>query len=345
MKVDRLKLLNDLGKVLPGIANDKMVMDDMDTIVINNNHVYSYNSAISVNVEMSQPLDLKVIVKGIDFYNIISKLPEDDIEIEDSGDKLSISCGKANVNINKRKDNLIFERFNSISCEDPWTDINGQEFNNALRSCTIAKNKTEYSGIYVSGHTMIGTNMFVINKALLSAEYPTFWINDKAVSELAKWIDFTAVSMSKMWLHFKSKDNTVFSVRTQNLAKYPADKIIAIIDSAIANNDGIQGELTEHFYNAVTRAATFSEKDDDFNVIHWNINAEGSTISSKRVSGDYNELVEDVKADTDLDIKLDTDVISSCANKLTTFKLINGDDSSSMVMWNDSVYKMFSTTI
>ena len=50
MKMNRLKLMADLNKVLPGITTGKTILEDADTAVFRKGHIYTYNSAISVDV-------------------------------------------------------------------------------------------------------------------------------------------------------------------------------------------------------------------------------------------------------------------------------------------------------
>ena len=94
MKINRKNLLNTINKVLPGIAVGNVAIDGADTIVFTNGHVYSYNAAISVDAKLPDDIDFKGVVKGQDFYNCISKLPGDEIELEVTESSWEITDGK-----------------------------------------------------------------------------------------------------------------------------------------------------------------------------------------------------------------------------------------------------------
>lgn len=115
MKINRKELLGAINKVLPGIAVGNITVENADTIVFTNGHVYSYNSAISVDAKLPEGVDFKGVVKGQDFYNCINKLPGDEIELEVTESTWEITDDKIKISIKLLPDENLMERFESLT--------------------------------------------------------------------------------------------------------------------------------------------------------------------------------------------------------------------------------------
>ena len=133
MKLNRLKLIDSLNKVMPGIATGTVALEGADTIIFNDGHIYSYNAAISVDVTMPSDFSLKGIVKGQDFYNCLSKLPSEEIDLEMKESSWEITDNNIKVSIKLLPDTDSMKRFESLKPTENWTDIDGEDFNKSLR--------------------------------------------------------------------------------------------------------------------------------------------------------------------------------------------------------------------
>lgn len=343
MKLNRVKLINDLNKVMPGISTGTVVLEGADTIVFSKGHIYSYNSAISVDVKMSEEIELQGVVKGEDFYNCLTKLPNDEIELEVVDNTWHLKDGKINVKITLLSVNNIFERFESLAPNNTWIDIDGVEFNKALKVCNMPKNSSRYAGVYVNGTEFLSTDGYVMNKYTVKENYPLFWINNNAVSELLKWDSFTAVEMNKTWLQFKSVEGTIFSVKTLDTSAFPSERVSKVLEDVANTPATFESEFTDDFYKAIDRAAAFSGESDDHEVVSFNIGKEGSVVKSERTSGAYEEVIEEIKSDTEFEMLLDIQMIRDSAPLFTKFKLLQRAESINILLIQDSAYKLLST--
>ena len=343
MKINRLNLIQDMNKVLPGIATGTMTLENADTVVFTGNHLYSYNSSISVDVVESQSSGLKGVVKGIDFYNCLNKLPGDEIEVEMEEDAWTIFDNSIKVKIKLLPEGKLFERFESLKPTEDWIEIDGEDFHKGLQVCSIAKNSSNYDGVFCKENCFYSTDRFIINKFVAKNNYPTFWINSSAVSELLKWNNFKAIQFNKMWLQFKSADETVFSVRVLNLEKFPIDTVCSIIEKTSSITPVYESEFTEEFYTAVNRAASFSGEDEGHEFICLNIGSEGSTITSERNSGAYEEKILSIKSDTSDELKLDVQILQECSSYFNKFKVISRGEIKNLLLEVDSALKIVPT--
>jgi hypothetical protein len=348
MKINRNSLISDLNKVMPGISTGVSVIEGADTVVFDNGHVYSYNAAISVDVTETTPSGLKGIVKGIDFYNCLNKLISDEIEVEANEKEWIIKDGKIKVSMTLIESGNTFERFKSLTPNESWVEIDGEDFNKALTICNMPKNNSKFAGVYVDKNTFISTDTYLINKYVAKNEYPSFFISNEAVAQLIKWNDFKAVEMNKNWIQFKSANGTIFSVRSLAPEAFPYDRISNAISGYLQLGVLLKSSFTPDFYNAVERASTFSKEDEGHEVIDMNINSTGCKIKSERVSGAYEEEIGDIKSDgAEFNLELDINMIRSCKSHFDVFKLVERETEDGIVrtviLSKDSSIKIFST--
>lgn len=346
MKINKLKLLNDIEKAMPGIASGTVVIENADSIVFYKNHIYTYNSAVSVCVCDSQESNLNCAVKGIDFYNCLKKLPNEEIEIESTTEQLIIRDGKIKVKVNTLPIDKITDRFDSLIPSENWNEIDGKDFQKALKICTMSKNTSKFAGIYHDKDGFLSTDSYVINTYKTSYNLPDFWIADSAVAELRKWDSFTHVQLNKMWLQFKSVDETIFSVRCLDISSFPIERVKGFIDRTMSLESVFNSTFTTEFYEAVTRASVFSGESDGHQTVEIKFTKTGTTIASKRISGEYEETVENVVSENeDFDLMFDVSMILESAEYFSDFKLIKNGALTIIMLENETAHKVFSNII
>lgn len=345
MTVNKLSLIQDMNKVLPGIATGSAVLENADTIVFNNGHIYSYNSAISVDVCETNPSGLKGIVKGIDFYKCLTKLPGNEIEVEIEKDCWKIKDGNIHVKMNILNDNAVFERLKSLQSSESWMKIDSSDFHEALAACNMPRNNSKYAGIFFNGDYVLSTDIYTINKYLPKDKYPKFWIGNNAVTELLKWNNFDGIRFNKMWIQFHSADDAIFSVRTLDMTTFPIDMINNVIVDGSKLEPVFSSEFGNDFFEAINRAQIFSMEDDGHDIVIFDIGKDGSKISSERKYGSYEESVISIKSDNPMVLKLDIQAIRECASKYTKFKVIKRTDMEAinLILETENSLKMIST--
>ncbi len=353
MTVNRLKFLNDVTKALPGIATGTISLEGADSLVFLNEHIYSYNSAISVNVKESEQRGLKGLVKAQDFYNCLNKLPGDTINIEMTEGTWEISDGKIHVSMKLLSSENIFSRFESLKPSDEgWKDIDGVDFNNALKMCFIKNDTSSLKGIYFKGNTAYATNKCVINKYVLKNEYPEVWISSNAILELLKWKNFKRVQFDKQWLHFEAEDGAVFSVRTMSTENYPLESMKGVLEASLQKNVYKEIELTDSFYKAVNRASSFSSSVEEFDVINIKFGT-NLVIKGSRVSGNFEEIVDDMQVNfaTPIELAFNVEEFISSEKYFKTLKILSDSDTIDekspvrIIIQNDDCIKLFSTVV
>jgi len=343
MKINRLNLVQDMNKVLPGIATGTMTIENADTVVFNEGHLYSYNSSISVDVVESEPTGLKGVVKGIDFYNCLMKLPGDEIECEVTKDNWIFTDNSIKVKIKLLPEGKLFERFTSLKPTDNWIKIDGEDFSRSLRICNMPKNSSKFAGIYFKNHDVLSTDTFAINHVVSKNDYPEVFISNAVVAELLKWNNFTEIQYNKMWLQLKTTEGTVFSARTLDITKFPSKSILQSLDKRSEIKPDLVSEFSNDFFSAIDRAASFSSENDGHQVINFDIFADMSVITSERISGAYEEKILNIKSENPINLKLDVQLMQSCASYFRKFKIITNGESKNILLEADNAYKLVTT--
>lgn len=329
MQFKKSLLVRDLGRCMPGIAVGQISLDGADCFVFENNYVHTYNSAISISEKLSQEFP-NGVVNAVDFYNAIQKFPTDDCELNEvsseSGNSWLITCGKIRLTINLLDSKDIMERFNNIlPDESSWLPLDGKEFQSQLRLCFMPGNKSKFSGIMFKGDDLLSTDGWQINKGKLGVTFPKFvWINNDAVRNLMGWDSFTALQVNKTWLQFKTEQDLVFSVKMLYSESVPIDTILSSIQKIEAMENIGSGTFTEAFFKAIDRASGFSQKVEDYDNIELLFDENGVTVRSHKVSGAYEELVEDVKSSVKVRTHVDPSMLLSTKGKVAEFTVFRG---------------------
>ena len=352
MKINRLKLINDVSKALPGISTGNIALEGADSLVFLDNHIYSYNSVISVNIKESEERNLKGIVNAQDFYNCISKLPDDEIDVEVTDSTWEIVDGKIKVSMKLLTIENVLNRFKSlVTSDEGWLPIDGKNFHEILNVCFIKGDTSSINGIYFKGKEIVSTNKFVINKCEVNEDYPEMWLSPSSITELLKWDNFNSLKLEKQWVHFKSDEGAVFSVRTLALDNYPLSSVNMVLENVLTKKSPVaQIELTKDFYEAIKRASAFSGTMETHDVILVSFGPEVK-IKGSRVSGNYEETVEGMTTSFETPIEMNFDLnefISSekFFSNLTIYSSSETIDTSEpvhIVLKNEDCVKLFSS--
>ena len=323
MKIDRKKLVSELARALPGISVGTVKIEGADTFVFKGGHIYTYNSVISVDVKVDGIEELSGIVSAKEFYDCLTKLPSDEVEIEVTDKSWVLHDDKIKVTVNLLEVKNIFERFNSITPnEDAWLKIDTEEFKHALNICSIPRNSTKFSGLNFTGNEVWSTDQSEINRYELKTEYPKFMISEAAVAELSKLSNLTHMQYNKRWVQFLSEDGIVFSVRSISQEAFPIDLISKLVTKVKDEPVFVEMALTDKFFSAMSRALSFSSEMEGVKTVSVSFGKEVKVVSSRK-SGSYEEVVEDMSLDCDdFKLNLNADLFLSTDNRFETLKVL-----------------------
>lgn len=256
----RLQLLDALEFVFKGITA-KELFEQSASFVFSGGRIYSYNDEVS----MSYPLldcDIEGAVKGEEFYKLVSRLSRDKLEVEAEGTVLKIQCGHAKAGLSFCEE--IKLPFDSIQHTGDWQKIpegllDAMKF--AALACSDDMSRAVLTCIHISEKGIVEASdslRIISHKIQGKWKLGDMLIPHSSMETLYKYAkDVVEVAASDNWIHFRTKENAIFSARTFNGDRFPD----------IAGHMEVQGETVEfpkQVIDIIERASIFassSQKD------------------------------------------------------------------------------------
>jgi len=110
--MEKIRLLNALEKIKPGISN-KGIVESMSYFMFSGKDVITYNDKISIQHPLKT--DFSLFVKANDLYKIISKLTAKKVFLTEKKDKLHIKSKSLKAN---QQEQIQYQFLQECSLED-----------------------------------------------------------------------------------------------------------------------------------------------------------------------------------------------------------------------------------
>lgn len=330
MEIKRSEFGALIEKCLPGIGTGNSIVEGADTLVFDNGNMLSYNSAIAVRVALPEAYRaLTGVVKALDFYNCVVKMPEEIFTLDIVDDVWRLTCKRIKANIKLIEAKNILKRFADVTPDETkWQTVDGAMLQTMLNVTDVEVNKTKYAGVYMTGNTLLSTNGWEISRTTMTTPLPEAWITTDARQELQKWSTIDAVQLNGTWLEFRAGD-TVFCVKTLYSKGYPYQAASAVVDTAMNMTPLYTGELSATLGDAIRRAANFSELRDDYNTVDLHFAPDGLHITAARTSGNYEEIIDSILSPRDVTVKVDINAFLSCMSLYTNMSILEDTSAAS----------------
>ena len=187
-------------------------------------------------------------------YKILEKITTDDIEIVESKNEIQILSGRAKVGfVLQEKITLPLEE---VGDQIGWKKI-PEKFMDALKftvfSCSKDASHPALTCINVNsnGNIEASDDLRITRYKVGTVPTSTFLIPASSVNELVKY-DCTHISEGRGWVHFKTKEGTVFSCRVFEDTFPDITKLLVV--------NGPQLKLPKTIDEILERASIFSKK-------------------------------------------------------------------------------------
>jgi len=305
MTIKRTDLLDVLKQCMPGVESGNVSLEGADTFIFSGGHVYTYNDIMSVRVPIvetgliEEPIESTV--RANEFFNTINKMSGEEIKATCADGKLVLKSGKAKIELNQIEFDFKARLANVDAVDEEWIEV-PKDFQMALGLCKMSCNRSSLSGIIFKDDTVVSTDGWQINKCLLpSAKLPLVWISDPAVNEILKLVGLKYLCLKKSWIHFKTENGCVFSVKTLQAEKWPLSKIIGLLDAHKQEEGDITGVFPKELFAAIDRASSFSMDMEDYETVQLTLSKKHISVFAQRTAGKYRENV-DWEPDTAPDI-------------------------------------------
>jgi hypothetical protein len=340
MNVKRTELLKALKQCLPGIENGNSVLEGADLFIFKNGFVHSYNDVISVSVPVKSEGLLEEGIEGAvraeEFYGIINKFGGDMIEFAVGTGKWILKSGKAKAELTLMAGDFS-ERFENVTPDKKkWLEIS-PEFSTGLGICRMTNNKNPISGLFITSKDVVSSDGFQINHYKYNeAPFENFWISDDSASELLKVGVLTHIQLKGTWAHFKTADNTTFSVKTLQAEKWPYEKILSVLGTNKKTKTAVAATFPKELFDAIDRASSFYLDISDTKAVRLLITPKHILVSAERIAGKFEEKVawkDECPQFPAFELYVDINMILFAARRSMSFYIYESEDNAPRIIF------------
>ena len=211
MKINREELLKVLDAVAPGLATKKLI-EQTQSFIFKDGFVMTYNDEISIRHSFTGPFE--GAVKAAELHQLLNKTKEEELEFEATQNELLIKGKRTWAGI--RLEEKISLPVGDMELPSEWFNvpsdmIEGMKF--AMFSISKDMSKPIFTCLHCEGSTITSCDRFRLTEFTMSnpVEKP-FLIHNSSASRLVKY-DPEKYGMTQGWIHFKMKDEVIFSCR------------------------------------------------------------------------------------------------------------------------------------
>ena len=258
MSTNRKDLLKVLQLVRPGLAS-REIIEQSTSFIFTKEQVIAYNDEISVSHPI-KGLDLEGAVQAKELFALLNKLTDETIELESTDTELIVKGKKAKAGIKLEIKTNIEDTLKALGTPKKWHPVPAtllEAIDFCLFSVGHDMTKAMLTCIYCGGSDIISSDGFRITVYDLG-KGKMEPVNLPGVAATAlKNYNPTEYSETTGWIHFRTKDEVVFSCRTMS-GMFPADKC----KEYLINTKGEKYKLPEDLTEALERAGIFSAGQD-----------------------------------------------------------------------------------
>jgi DNA polymerase III sliding clamp (beta) subunit (PCNA family) len=216
MKIDRKEFLSILALVKPGLARREIVEQSMH-FIFTGEDVYTYNDYICI----SHPLetDFKCSIKAEEFYKLLQSMPDESIKIDcDKDMKIKINGKAARAGLTALKEGQVDKYIQQLDIKSikKWRRL-PDDFIKGAFLCMFSVSKDMTAGalacLSINEDSISSTDNLRISQYAIDGFKGKALLPLQAVVELVKY-EVGKYYIADSWIHFKTTDDLVFSIRT-----------------------------------------------------------------------------------------------------------------------------------
>lgn len=340
ISIEKASLISALKKVLPGVEKGVTVIDGADQLLFTGASVSSYNGEIAV----SAPCDTQGVafsVKGMDFFNLVSKMSDLMLTIEVADNKVKLKAGRTKASMSLLDSTKVLESVKALDAATCNYKELDPEFLDGARMCALAGNSEALRGVAVgacgesSAIFETDSNRICIHKLPFHME--SFWVDDSNFNDALKVGTPIEYAVSDAWLHLKYEDGTIFSAKRKDHSAYPFEVCAGFLDMIPTASVIVKGRLPGNITEAVSRVAILASGVDTKNarLVELTFNKEELGLYAEKVGGEASETIPwDSPLEQDpqgFKVWVDTAFLLEASNKAMDFTLCYIDGNPSLV--------------
>jgi DNA polymerase III sliding clamp (beta) subunit (PCNA family) len=214
MKIEKAKLMKALEIVKPGLASKEMI-EQSTSFAFMGGRVVTYNDEISISHPV-EDMDMTGAVQAEELYQLLGKLKSKEVNLIIKDNEIRLKSGKARAGITLQEEiRLPLEELGDFG---DWVEVPGmlmEAMHFCMFSASTDMSRPVLTCVHVSDTGFVEScNNFRLTRYELGEPSPVgdFLIPVGSVKALVKY-HITHMASGQGWIHFKSKDDTIFSCR------------------------------------------------------------------------------------------------------------------------------------
>lgn len=269
MKISTKVFKNALSSILAGIAQGKLVVDGADLVISKDGKLMSYNGEVAV----SYPLDLgaEFGVKGKDLYNFVSKVKDEEIDLEPDVEKNKVELKGAKV-----KATLIMQDITAVSKMLAKLKFGEEkalpkDFVEAVKKTGLPDHK-RMKGFIITGNNFIATDKVRISAYTMEGTMDNVFVDDDRLELAVKYGKPTTYSIVGPWFNIGFEGGLHVSIlknNDQNVGGKPLEyeKIVGAISTFNARTEITSFSFPENIAEVAERVTTLGSVDDTGKIV------------------------------------------------------------------------------
>jgi DNA polymerase III sliding clamp (beta) subunit (PCNA family) len=280
MKIKRTTLLETLQGVSIGLSK-KVFLEQSNAFVFTTNRLITFNDEILASVE--NPLDFEAVIIADDLLRLLSKIPDDEIDIKKEGEEVIIKGKRKSAGVTCQAEVLlpidaVPEAGDMFDIEPNVTDMLKQ----AARSCGQDETQFLSTCVHVTPKRIEACDNFRFFRINMKTGFgEDVLIPAGAIHALTK-NKLKGVCVGEGWAHFHAEGGLEFSVRCSH-ANYHQD-----LDSLLKMEDEHKISLPANLAEIVSRAEVMNDPGFDARIA-IKISEGKLVLSSRKDTGWYKE--------------------------------------------------------
>lgn len=283
MRVNREDFLSVLMQVQPGISA-KEVLEQSGSFVFQNGMVISYNDQISCRCPSKLDKKFEGAVQAEPLINVLSKIPEEEIELNPKDGELIITGKRRSAGIRMDKDIML--PVHNVDEPTSWIRVH-EDFSDGVAIVQEAAgrdaSKFAFTCVHIHPKWIECCDGPRAIRFRMKTGITDFALIRKEDIRHIVGRGMTEFSESPSWIHFRNKQELVYSCR-RFVEEFPTNDVTTFLKM-----EGEPADMPKGLKETCERAEIFSEKNSDNNLVQVILKAGKVTVEGRGPHGWYRE--------------------------------------------------------
>lgn len=281
IRVGRAVLLSELESVYAGLS-PKEIVEQSSCFAFRKGKVHTFNDEVSCNTSSCLGSEITGAVKADPLLNILRKLDEDELEIEQQDGELILQGKRRQAGIRLEKE--ITLPIKVVEKPGEWLDLHKDfaEAINIAKQCT-SNDEAQFKLTCVHIHPKwveACDNFQICRWKMKTGIQQATLVRQSAIKHITS-LGMIKFSETPSWLHFQNSNGLVYSCR-----RY-LDEYVDL--SRFLEVEGEEISLPKSISDAVERSEIFSVDNTDNNMVLIDLSPGKLRIKGQGISGWYSE--------------------------------------------------------